>query len=121
MPWISKDLCTGCGICLDECCADAISLEKGTASIDDDACIRCGVCHGVCPSEAVRHDGEKVPDIVRSNVEWAAGLIEHDYYSGNTELQLDLIRRLKGFFTAREKAMRQTVQRLEELRQSRYG
>ena len=117
MPWISGDRCTGCGICVDECCVDAISLDDGTASIDDDACIRCGVCHGACPTEAVRHDGERVPVIIESNLQWARDLVEHDYYSASKELQLDLIRRLKGFFTAKAKAMRGTVERLEELRQ----
>jgi ferredoxin len=121
MPWINEEMCTGCGICVDECCVDAISLAEGKAAIDDGICIRCGVCHGVCPVDAVRHDGEKVPAIIGSNLEWATGLIEHEYYAGNEELQLDLIRRLKGFFNAKAKAMKGTVERLEELRAERYG
>lgn len=59
MPWIDKERCIGCGICVDECPADAISIENGKAIIDMEKCIRCGKCHDACPHNAVRHDSEK--------------------------------------------------------------
>jgi NAD-dependent dihydropyrimidine dehydrogenase PreA subunit len=28
MPWVDKDKCTGCGICIEECPVGAISMEN---------------------------------------------------------------------------------------------
>jgi ferredoxin len=68
MPWVNQDMCAGCGICVDYCPTSAISQEKtGEAIIDDDKCIRCGKCHIVCPKDAVRHDSEKIPELVEQN------------------------------------------------------
>ena len=56
MPWIDRNECVGCGVCVEECSVDAISLVDEIAEINMDECIRCGRCHGVCPQEAVKHD-----------------------------------------------------------------
>ena len=69
MPWIDEESCNGCGICVDECPVDAISMEGEKAKIIMENCIRCGVCHDACPQESVRHDSEKIPGEVRANVE----------------------------------------------------
>jgi len=46
MPWVNEEMCVGCGICIEECPVDAISLkDSDTAAIDDNKCIRCGHCH----------------------------------------------------------------------------
>ena len=43
-------MCTGCGICIEECPVKAIALtDDGQASINDDFCIRCGRCIDACP------------------------------------------------------------------------
>jgi NAD-dependent dihydropyrimidine dehydrogenase PreA subunit len=48
---IDEDKCTGCGICLDYCNVDAISLLDEVAQIDSDICVECWVCYRnqVCP------------------------------------------------------------------------
>lgn len=58
VPWVDESRCTGCGICVEACPGDAISLSEGVAVIDMEACIRCGECHEFCPQDAVRHDGD---------------------------------------------------------------
>ncbi len=68
MPWIDKDKCSGCGICIEECPVGVIVMENETAKINMDGCIHCGKCHDVCPEEAVRHDSEKIPGKVKANV-----------------------------------------------------
>lgn len=83
MPWIAEEMCTGCGICVDECYAGAISLQSGIAVIDEDSRTRCGVCHDVCVEEAIRHDGELVAGEVEENLAWARKLLAHEYYLGN--------------------------------------
>ena len=34
MPWVDKDKCVGCGICIRECPVDAIFMKEGKAIID---------------------------------------------------------------------------------------
>ena len=59
MPWVDKNMCVGCGICVNECPVNAISMEKGKAVIDMKKCIRCKKCHEICPQKAVKHDKER--------------------------------------------------------------
>ncbi len=115
MPWVNEEMCTGCEICVDECCVDAIAMNEGVASIDEEKCIRCGVCHDICPSDAVRHDGERIPEEVESNLTWVKQILGHDYYAGNTERQKELIDRMKRYFTKDKKVAEQTIERLSTL------
>ena len=74
MPWVDGSKCTGCGICVEICPVDAISMKEEKAKIDMEICIRCGKCHDVCPQEAVRYDSEKIPLEVKENLEKAKEL-----------------------------------------------
>jgi NADH-quinone oxidoreductase subunit F len=52
---IDPDRCTGCGLCVPVCEAQAIRGQAGEAHrIDAGRCVRCGKCLTVCRSEAVR-------------------------------------------------------------------
>ncbi|MGB4235783.1 MAG: 4Fe-4S binding protein [Methanoregulaceae archaeon] len=50
---VDKDKCTGCGTCVDECPAVAITLENEKAIVIVELCVDCGSCVDVCPSEAI--------------------------------------------------------------------
>lgn len=121
MPWISKELCTGCQACVDECSVGAISMQQETAFIREDECIRCGVCHEVCPVEAVRHDGERIPEEVKSNLDWARTLLAHEYYTDDRKRQKELIERLRRYFNKNKKVAEKTIEKLNIMENTEYG
>jgi ferredoxin len=53
---VNKELCTGCGTCVDECPSDAITIneEEGCAVVNEEECVDCGACEEACPSEAIK-------------------------------------------------------------------
>lgn len=50
---VDKDLCVGCGTCVDICPMDAIELEDDISSISKKRCIGCGNCSAKCPQDAI--------------------------------------------------------------------
>lgn len=45
--------CIGCGICVKNCPAGAVSVTDFCASIDQEKCTGCGVCMEKCPKKAI--------------------------------------------------------------------
>lgn len=52
-PTIKQKKCTGCGLCVEWCPVDAITLNNQKAFINDKKCIGCGECLTVCNFGAV--------------------------------------------------------------------
>ncbi len=50
---VNNEDCVGCGICVDECPASAITIENDKAKVDEAACTDCGTCADSCPNEAI--------------------------------------------------------------------
>ena len=50
---VDKDVCVGCGTCVDVCPVNAISMVDGKAQINQEVCISCGACMGACPVSAI--------------------------------------------------------------------
>lgn len=50
---IDSEKCTGCGVCVDVCPLEAISLNNRIAVIDEDTCTECGLCVNECPNDAI--------------------------------------------------------------------
>lgn len=48
-----SDDCISCGICAELCPKEAISLKKGSISVDLDSCIMCETCAIHCPKDAI--------------------------------------------------------------------
>jgi ferredoxin len=61
MMRVDQALCAGCGVCIDECPTDAISLSDGVALIDAALCDGCGACVEVCPNQALAWIAEPMP------------------------------------------------------------
>ena len=51
---IDGEKCTGCGLCVDACPVEAISLENDKVKVDAEKCVDCGQCVEECPNEAIK-------------------------------------------------------------------
>ena len=54
MPNILEEICDGCGMCIDACSNDAITIENNKAFIINDLCLGCGVCVSMCPNAGIK-------------------------------------------------------------------
>jgi uncharacterized protein (DUF362 family)/Pyruvate/2-oxoacid:ferredoxin oxidoreductase delta subunit len=53
-PRVDRDLCKACGVCVEVCPPQAITLGTKGVRIDFRKCIRCYCCQEVCPEGAMR-------------------------------------------------------------------
>jgi hypothetical protein len=79
-PHVNKSRCVACGICVDNCPADAIILERGgKAEIDSDKCIGCAMCIGICPEGAVQvpFGGRTNKKLMEKMAEYTLGAVKN--------------------------------------------
>ena len=119
MPWVDKNDCIGCRICVDECPVDTIYMENNNAIINMENCIRCGKCHGACPEGAIKHDSKKVPAEVEKNIaltkEYMAACAE---YLGSEEEKQKCLKRMVKHFNNERRVVEQTLEKLQEMRKA---
>ncbi len=71
------DKCTRCGVCIEHCPADAITLDDVKAHIDQDKCIGCAECMANCRFGAVKCNwGEEDEVLQKSIAEHALGVLK---------------------------------------------
>lgn len=51
---IDTERCTGCGLCVEVCPLNTLSMEDGKARVTGTRSIQCGHCEAVCPVQAIR-------------------------------------------------------------------
>lgn len=64
--WVDVARCTGCGVCVEVCPVEAITLVDSKARVDQEACTGCGICVNECAVDAIQPvlQGELVPAVV---------------------------------------------------------
>ena len=50
---VDDKLCTGCGVCVERCQVNAITLVDSAAEVDKNLCIGCGLCVTTCEFDAM--------------------------------------------------------------------
>jgi len=116
MPWIDKETCTGCGICVDECPVDAIAMDAEQAVIDMAECIRCGVCHSICPQDSVKHDSEKIPELIQNNLDTTKKYMDLcAQYLGDVKEKAKCLNRMRKHFNKEKVVAEKTLEQLEKL------
>lgn len=51
---INYDTCTNCGLCIDYCRFDAISLKNGQVTVSEISCDGCKLCSRICSSKSIQ-------------------------------------------------------------------
>ncbi|MCX6007518.1 MAG: 4Fe-4S binding protein [Chloroflexi bacterium] len=49
---LDENLCKGCGICVNACPFNALSIKDQISILDWDKCMGCGICEVMCPNNA---------------------------------------------------------------------
>lgn len=49
-----KTICVACGVCMQACPKNAVSVYKGCfARVDENKCVGCGLCAKACPAGCI--------------------------------------------------------------------
>lgn len=54
IPAIDRDMCTGCGNCVEVCPPLALILADDKVTIEEEFCEECGFCVAECPVQAIK-------------------------------------------------------------------
>lgn len=117
MPWIDKNECIGCEICVKKCPIGAISMQDEKAQIDMIECIRCGTCHDVCSQGAVRHDSERIPEEIEANVKMTKSFMDACVkYLGEPKEGQKCLNRMMKHFNKEKIVVEKTLEELKKLK-----
>ncbi len=65
---VDKDLCVGCGECLQVCVFKGMELIDDKAAIHPELCLGCGRCANICPNDAISieiNDSSRIDEIIK--------------------------------------------------------
>jgi len=75
VPDFNREHCVGCGQCVVNCPAGALSMRDGKAGLDESLCIGCGECVVICKTDALTAKwSETLANLQEKMVEYAYGV-----------------------------------------------
>lgn len=54
-PFVAEDVCTGCGLCANNCPSNSIEMEDGKPKWVHTSCYQCLACINRCPKSAIQY------------------------------------------------------------------
>ncbi|HBQ28698.1 MAG TPA: hypothetical protein DD719_04735 [Desulfotomaculum sp.] len=66
MFYVDSSKCKGCGLCVEACPQQAISMKGELAFINQDLCAGCGTCREICNNNAIYEVEVITPRVVRT-------------------------------------------------------
>ena len=62
---INRELCIGCGACIDVCPKAVYALvEQKSSIVNLDACVSCKSCFAQCPTGAIDHSAKTIDEAI---------------------------------------------------------
>jgi ferredoxin len=83
--------CNGCGVCIDRCQMDAISICEKKAVLNVERCIGCGLCVTICPTQSLSLVRKPVAEQMSVPKDHAASVINVGRARGRLSIP-DLVR-----------------------------
>ncbi|MGM0368649.1 MAG: 4Fe-4S binding protein [Actinomycetota bacterium] len=85
--------------------------------MDMSDCIRCGNCHTACPENAVRHDSEKAPERVETNLkEVKEFMVACEEKLGDESERLKCLKRMLKHYNNEKRIAEETLEKLNSLK-----
>lgn len=75
-PYIDRDRCVGCGMCVKNCANNGVHVLARKAQIDEDHCLGCGYCIAYCPMGAIMTKWDEAKPVMNRKIaEYAKAVV----------------------------------------------
>jgi NAD-dependent dihydropyrimidine dehydrogenase PreA subunit len=76
MFYVDSSKCKGCGLCVEACPQQAISMKGEVAFVNQDLCAGCGTCREICNNNAIYEVEVITPTAVRTGKQQSNPLVK---------------------------------------------
>lgn len=101
-PYILKDLCIGCEMCVHKCSEKALTIKEGCLELNTSICLSCGECIMICPSNAIKTKENGWKKIIGGRMGRHPRLAEYDgNIDSDDEAIMWILDKLQSYFVHR--------------------
>ena len=83
-PQIDYQKCNGCGLCVENCRFESLTMIKGKPKLNPFLCEGCGLCQVICPQKAVKMNPVQNGEIKIKKTKHRFPLVSGQLYPGET-------------------------------------